>query len=244
MTLQTKGFGWSIGIHGLIILVIAILQFSTVVPARIAVVDFTLVDHMPSDAVGLTSPQPKKEPRQKAERPIERSNRKIIEQTIPSPAVQKPPAAYVSFSGKEVSTSPEPVPDSSPSTPASFAQSTEAAGAAHNVVEGSSASSDAMSGTGEQVNAIYFKEHFSYIRDRITKNISYPHLARKKGWHGRVKIAFVICEDGGVIDVRVIESCGFNLLDQNTVDTVKKVAPFPCPPARAEIRMAISYRLN
>jgi len=69
-------------------------------------------------------------------------------------------------------------------------------------------------------------------------------LARKKGWHGRVKIGFVIREDGGVIDVRVIDSCGFNMLDQNAVDTVKKVAPFPCPPVRAEIRMAINYRLN
>ena len=85
--------------------------------------------------------------------------------------------------------------------------------------------------------------HF-YIRDRITGSISYPHVARRMGWHGRVKIAFVVCEDGGVIGVRVIDSCGFSILDRNAVDTVMNVAPFPRPPVKAEIRMVITYRLE
>ena len=59
-----------------------------------------------------------------------------------------------------------------------------------------------------------------------------------------MKIAFFVCEDGGVNDVRVLESSGFGLLDTNAVETVKRVAPFPNPPVRAEIRMAITYRLD
>ena len=98
--------------------------------------------------------------------------------------------------------------------------------------------------TPETARAAYLKEHFVYIRDRITGSIAYPHLARKMGWCGQVKIAFVVCEDGGVNDVKVVESSGFGLLDRNAVDTVKNVAPFPTPPVRAEIRMAITYRLN
>ena len=69
-------------------------------------------------------------------------------------------------------------------------------------------------------------------------------MARKMGWCGQVKIAFVVCEDGGVNDVRVVESSGFSLLDRNAVETVKNVAPFPTPPIKAEIRMAITYRLK
>ena len=98
--------------------------------------------------------------------------------------------------------------------------------------------------TPEESKATYLKEHFVYIRDRITRGIAYPQTARKMGWSGQVKIAFVVFEDGGVNDVNVLESSGFGLLDRNAVETVKRVAPFPRPPVRAEIRMAITYRLN
>ncbi|OPY91415.1 MAG: Gram-negative bacterial tonB protein [Syntrophaceae bacterium PtaU1.Bin231] len=98
--------------------------------------------------------------------------------------------------------------------------------------------------TPEQSKATYLKEHFVYIRDRITRGIAYPQTARKMGWSGQVKIAFIVFEDGGVNDVNVVESSGFGLLDRNAVETVKRVAPFPRPPVRAEIRMAITYRLN
>jgi len=103
------------------------------------------------------------------------------------------------------------------------------------------------SGTGQtpdESRVAYLKEHFAYIRDRITKSISYPPMARKMGWCGHVKIAFVVCEDGGVNNVRVVDSSGFSLLDRNAVDTVKNVAPFPRPPVRAEIRMVITYKFN
>jgi protein TonB len=69
-------------------------------------------------------------------------------------------------------------------------------------------------------------------------------MARKNGWSGQVRIAFIVREDGGVADVKVLESSGFALLDRNALDTVRQVAPFPCPPVKAEIRMAITYRLN
>ena len=98
--------------------------------------------------------------------------------------------------------------------------------------------------TPETARAAYLREHFVYIRDRITGGISYPRMARKMGWCGQVKIAFVVCEDGGVNDLRVVESSGFTLLDRNAVETVKQVAPFPSPPVKAEIRMAITYRLH
>ena len=64
-------------------------------------------------------------------------------------------------------------------------------------------SGNARAGSPPEVSrAAYLKEHFVYIRDRITGSISYPHMARKMGWCGQVKIAFVVCEDGGVNDVR------------------------------------------
>lgn len=96
----------------------------------------------------------------------------------------------------------------------------------------------------EKARQRYIKEHFSYIRDIITKNISYPYMARKMGWSGRVTVSFIIAENGSVKDIRIVESSGYDLLDKNAVDTVRKASPFPRPPVTAEIVVPVVYRLN
>lgn len=96
----------------------------------------------------------------------------------------------------------------------------------------------------EKARQRYLKEHFTYIRDIITRNISYPFMARKMGWSGKVTVSFVITEDGSVRDVKIIESSGFDVLDRNALDTVRKVSPFPRPPVKAEVIVPVVYRLN
>ncbi len=96
----------------------------------------------------------------------------------------------------------------------------------------------------EKARQRYLKEHFSYIRDIITKNLSYPYMARKMGWEGRVTVSFVVSENGSASDIKIIESSGFDILDKNALKTVKKVSPFPKPPVKAEVIIPIVYRLN
>jgi protein TonB len=90
----------------------------------------------------------------------------------------------------------------------------------------------------------YIKAHFLYIKDDIQKNITYPRLARKMGWEGKVVVSFVICEDGTVINIKIVKSSGFALLDKNAVESIKKAVPFPSPPVRAELVVPVSYRLS
>jgi len=90
----------------------------------------------------------------------------------------------------------------------------------------------------------YIKAHFLYIKEGIQNNITYPRLARKMGWEGKVVVSFVITEDGMVIDVKIVESSGFSLLDNNAIKTIKKTAPFPKPPVRAEMILPITYQLS
>lgn len=104
--------------------------------------------------------------------------------------------------------------------------------------------SSGSSDSPERARQRYLKEHFAYIRDIITKNLSYPYMARKMGWEGRVTVSFVVSEDGSASDIKIIESSGFDLLDKNAVDTVRKVSPFPRPPVRAEVVVPVVYRLN
>lgn len=90
----------------------------------------------------------------------------------------------------------------------------------------------------------YLKEHFTYIRDLIVKRLSYPHVARRMGWSGRVVLAFVVAEDGSVRSIQVRESSGYSVLDNSAMETVKSVAPFPRPPVAAEIVMPVQFQLQ
>lgn len=95
----------------------------------------------------------------------------------------------------------------------------------------------------ENAKNLYLKEHFAYIRDTIMKNLSYPAAARKMGWEGKVVVSFIVCEDGFVKDIKVMESSGFPVLDNNAIEIIRKASPFPKPPGRAELVVPIVYKL-
>jgi len=96
----------------------------------------------------------------------------------------------------------------------------------------------------ESLRNRYLREHFAYIRDLILKNLTYPPMARKVGWQGKVKVSFIIKEDGRVEGIRIIESSGYRLLDRNVVETIHDVQPFPKPPVRAELIIPVAYVLK
>jgi protein TonB len=90
----------------------------------------------------------------------------------------------------------------------------------------------------------YLSEHFAYIKDIIQKNITYPQIARRMGWKGKVIVGFVILENGNATSIKIVMSSGFDLLDDNVVKTVKAIAPFPKPPIMAEIIIPVMYSLE
>ncbi len=92
--------------------------------------------------------------------------------------------------------------------------------------------------------ADYLKKNFSYIKDIIQRNMSYPVIARRRGWEGRVTVSFVVCIDGHVKNIMLEKASGIGLLDKNAVETVKKAAPFPRPPLEAEVIVPITYKLH
>ncbi len=265
MTLQSKGLSWSAGIHGLIFVIFAALQISAASEKPLAVIDFILCAEQPSPAALQTPPPPapRQEPKparvapQKkiAEKPAV-PNREIEKAPLPAPpadsADETPAAAPQNADDPVAPPSGEEEPPLSALASKGGSGTSPVDGAFRGAADtdlsaqGAAKTSESASGAGtpEESRATYLKEHFVYIRDRITRGIAYPHMARKMGWAGQVKVAFVVFEDGGVKEVSVVESSGFGLLDRNAVDTVKNVAPFPRPPVRAEIRMAITYRLN
>ena len=51
---------------------------------------------------------------------------------------------------------------------------------------------------------------------------AYPLIARKKGWEGRVIIQAEIDREGNVLEIKVLESSGFKVLDNASLETLKK----------------------
>lgn len=116
---------------------------------------------------------------------------------------------------------------------------------------GSGAGSGSGSGNGggsggglERQRARYLAEQFAYIRDIIHRQLVYPKRARREGLSGVVRVSFVIQENGAVDSVRILGSSGYEILDTSAVEAIRRAAPFPRPPVRAELRMPIFYRLD
>jgi len=80
------------------------------------------------------------------------------------------------------------------------------------------------------------------LRDKIERAKRYPPEARRSGIEGTAEVQFRVVADGRVEDVTVVKSSGFPILDQASVDTIKRAAPLPVIPGT--IRIAISYRLR
>ncbi len=91
---------------------------------------------------------------------------------------------------------------------------------------------------------VYLREHFSYIRDLIQKNLGYPLIAKKMRWVGEVVVSFVIYENGTAGNLRIIKTSGHELLDRNVLDTITAIQPFPRPPVTAELVLPVVYKLG
>ncbi len=88
------------------------------------------------------------------------------------------------------------------------------------------------------------ERHFSFIRDRIIQNIVYPERARRMGWEGRVTLSFTVNEDGSIDDIRIVNSSGFPVLDENARDSVARTNFKRKVPVRLVVMLPVEYRLK
>lgn len=85
---------------------------------------------------------------------------------------------------------------------------------------------------------------FTYVRDRILKNLRFPTTARQQGQRGKIVVSFNLLANGQVEHLAIVASSGHELLDQCVIDTIRRVAPFPKPPIRAQLVLPIVFRLK
>jgi len=79
-------------------------------------------------------------------------------------------------------------------------------------------------------NDIKPKDYKKVISQLIAKNKNYPQKAQLDKIEGDVKAKFKIDRSGNLIEIKITESSGSDLLDTAAISAIKKTAPFPKPP--------------
>jgi len=75
-------------------------------------------------------------------------------------------------------------------------------------------------------------EYVRQVSQQIRRNFTYPWAAKEANLKGSVRLALRVYYTGELLDVEIRQSSGYAVLDENAVNTVKKVAPYPAFPAQ------------
>jgi TonB family protein len=144
----------------------------------------------------------------------------------PGPSAQAADAiATAALAAKSVpsaaTTPPDPSPDGSTQPGAGSAPTADALNAARNDIQ------------------IRIHRDFS-------RHFSYPPLARRHGWEGAVRLGYDVTPEGRVINVRVLASSGYLVLDRDAQETLSRIPPLGptgWPRPIEALELAVHYQL-
>ncbi len=96
------------------------------------------------------------------------------------------------------------------------------------------------------------KRYISYarvIKDKLNRNWKYPQKAYLNLIEGNVFVRFTLDRKGTLLDVTVLRTSGFGILDDETLRAIRAAAPFPPFPGsvsvkRLNIKANFAYRLT
>jgi Periplasmic protein TonB, links inner and outer membranes len=91
----------------------------------------------------------------------------------------------------------------------------------------------------------FLRERLSVISSIVQRHINYPPIARRMGWEGKVLVSFVLEPNGDIRDLKVLKSCGYEVLDKEALDAIRRsYRDFPKPPVSVVVKLPINFRLE
>jgi protein TonB len=87
----------------------------------------------------------------------------------------------------------------------------------------------------------------SQVMNLLEHNKRYPPEARARGEHGAAKFVFRIDGDGHLASSRIVASSGSAALDAETLALLRRVQPFPPPPAEfagTEMTWVLQFKIR
>jgi protein TonB len=96
------------------------------------------------------------------------------------------------------------------------------------------------------------KADYSWLAEALWNRVEqlkrYPHLARMNRWEGMVVLQAVIRHDGQLVDLKVAESSGHAVLDQDAMEVMRKACPLdlkhPLGKPQVVVHVPIRYQLQ
>lgn len=83
------------------------------------------------------------------------------------------------------------------------------------------------------------------VKQAIDKNLEYPRKARMLRMTGIVMVEFTLLKEGGLENVKIIESSQHQLLDKSAIKTIMRATnDFPIPKNNVIIQIPIQYLLT
>ncbi len=74
------------------------------------------------------------------------------------------------------------------------------------------------------------RQYCGKVKRKIEKEKKYPRLAERNGYEGKVEIKFKILADGQVENVEIVNSSGYDVLDNEAVRAIRAAAPYSLIP--------------
>lgn len=91
----------------------------------------------------------------------------------------------------------------------------------------------------------FLNAHLGEIRALLIQNLKYPKNAQRLKMQGEVRVSFRLKSDGSVENIEIIQSSGFELLDEDAKALIKNTAPqFPKPTKSISISVPLAYLLR
>lgn len=78
----------------------------------------------------------------------------------------------------------------------------------------------------EQQNKILAQVKAKLIK-KLNANFSYPKLAQRKNWQGKVVLSLRIKSSGKIADIKLATSSGYNILDKAAIASLQQVKSLP-----------------
>lgn len=244
-------WGSSVLLHALILLLLPWLVVISISPQAQQAVEVELVGLLPGGGGGAPRsqeapgpPPPHTPVSAKASPPsvVPKKNKKEPKpvETVISPEQQKTVAAV------DETEQPTTGSETSETTVAALTEEVKAKGGSAGVGAGGMGTwLSAVPGPGGGVSAGFGRGGIDWrqlLRQRIERAKRYPALARRLGMEGTVHVEFRIARDGSVEGVKVAKSSGYPVLDEASVQAIKRAVPLPIVPGK--IRVPISYLLR
>ncbi len=92
-------------------------------------------------------------------------------------------------------------------------------------------------------------EYGNLLGRAIAKHKQYPRIAQTRGWQGDVLLDLKLDGNGKVLSATIRQGSGYEVLDKQALEMVRKASPFPAPPEALRnrtfnITVPVSFKLE